>query len=199
MLEHAQESPVPPPPVPAPVPGQPRKRGRPVLAWVALAVLVPVPVVLHVVRPSPEGRAAEDRVGLVTMQVQGRYALGATHVSGLSGQTFYEQLRPLNTGPVGQRLRFVVLAGELAGPQEALNRLSDLDAKLAEHDIRPDPRQAAAEAALKRLYRREARRRSALMAVGAGAVGLLAPPSGQIPLLAATAAVAERAGRPAGP
>jgi membrane protease YdiL (CAAX protease family) len=53
---------------------------------------------------------------------------------------------------VGQRLRFVVLAGELAGPEEALRRLHDLRAKIDKGEVKGEPEDVALLPVLERLY-----------------------------------------------
>src|SRR5262249_42999434 len=58
-----------------------------------------------------------------------RYLVGAANLLKRDPQ-LYEQAKLLNTGPVRQRLRFVVVAGELAGPEEALRQLEKLRARL---------------------------------------------------------------------
>ena len=60
-------------------------------------------------------------------------ALGATR------EDIYKQAKPLDVGPIpmGQRLRFVVLAGELKGPDEALDRLDSLKEQLDKGEIPP--------------------------------------------------------------
>ena len=43
----------------------------------------------------------------------------------------YSQARLLNTGPIAQRLRFIVLAGELSGPQDAVAAIEHLREEFA--------------------------------------------------------------------
>jgi membrane protease YdiL (CAAX protease family) len=59
------------------------------------------------------------------MRIQGRYLVGAAESTG-SGQMLYGQSEAFNAGTVGQRLRFAVLAAELAGPEEARQVLDEL-------------------------------------------------------------------------
>jgi membrane protease YdiL (CAAX protease family) len=94
--------------------------------------------------------AAEDRLALMTMRVQARYLLGAREL--LGAPELYAQARALNTGPVLQRLSFVVLAGELAGPSEARRRLAELDRVLAEYERRYTQDEAVLRRLLGRLY-----------------------------------------------
>jgi membrane protease YdiL (CAAX protease family) len=63
------------------------------------------------------------------MRMQARYLVGAARLElpGLTAEQAYQQAQRLNAGPYGQRLRFVVLAGELAGSAEALDVLARLE------------------------------------------------------------------------
>jgi membrane protease YdiL (CAAX protease family) len=54
---------------------------------------------------------------------------------------------------VRQRLRFVVLAGELQGPDEALRQLDGLRAKLGQDEVKGEPEDVALVDVLERLYR----------------------------------------------
>jgi membrane protease YdiL (CAAX protease family) len=64
------------------------------------------------------------------MQVQGRYLVGASTlgIPGLDAKSLYEHARAYTDhGSYSQRLRFVILAGELVGPNEALKELEQLE------------------------------------------------------------------------
>src|SRR5262249_29642447 len=100
----------PPPPAPAPLT---RRRSRPFIAWVVILVLVALIPVVQVVRPRTRGERM-DRLDVELMRSEGRRAVGMTVLPGASRAEIYEQTRALNTGPVERRLRFIVLAGELA-------------------------------------------------------------------------------------
>src|SRR5438270_4523429 len=100
--------------------------------------------------------AEDDTFGLVTSRAMGRYLVGSKRAlvttGAKSGPTPIEQLKPLNTGPVDHRLRYLVLVGEMCGPRKAIEEIAALKKKLAEHDIRLKPEQAATLDILNRLY-----------------------------------------------
>jgi membrane protease YdiL (CAAX protease family) len=137
-----------PPPAP---PEPPRKKGHPVAAWIAIILLV----CLILWRPweSPIASAGRERFDAVLLRLQGRNAVGAAGLFGPKERSqFYGQLKSLDTGPVGQRLRFIVLAGELAGPDEALERLRDLQARIDTGEVKGDPADTALLPVPNRLY-----------------------------------------------
>jgi membrane protease YdiL (CAAX protease family) len=68
------------------------------------------------------------------------------------GKAFFAQARSLNTGPIDQRLPFIVLAGDLEGPGEALDQIARLEADMAQQHVEPDADQRAVLDALTRLY-----------------------------------------------
>jgi membrane protease YdiL (CAAX protease family) len=140
-----------------PLPVAPRQRGWPLLAWVVIILLTSFAVFWQLRRREAEaGPTQEDAAGQVMFQMQARYLVGAETILGHSAN-LYEQARTFNTGPVGQRLRFITLAGELAGPEEALTQLRILGEKLAQQHIELTPPQADLENILRRLYRDYAR------------------------------------------
>src|SRR5437660_1256508 len=70
----------------------------------------------------------------------------------MPGKDLYEQAKGMNGGRVEQRLRFVVLAGELDGPAEARAQLKQLEDKLPTAGVQVTPEQAALLDDLRRLY-----------------------------------------------
>src|SRR5262245_5725406 len=149
-----------PPPLPpddafTPPPDEPPHRSPWPRVWVTLAWLVVLGIVgwqvvgRHLVSRE-RGAADDNQLALLSMRMQARYLLGTDEVVGVPG--LYEQARALNTGPVAQRLRFVVLAGELAGPAEARRQLSRLDLILAQSKRTYTPDEAATRALLDKLY-----------------------------------------------
>src|SRR5262245_13820052 len=105
------------------------RRGKAWLAWTVILALVALIIGLSSLRPSAKHAEGEDNVGLVILEVQGRQMVGTTEFTGRDAR-LAEQARTLDTGPVSHRLRYIVLVGELAGPDEALKRLEDLNRKL---------------------------------------------------------------------
>jgi membrane protease YdiL (CAAX protease family) len=141
---------------PQPAAASPRKRGVAWLAWVVILLVVGFEVfgvrLMQRLRPGAGAAiAAKDRVDLLLTELQVRYIIGASQLTG-GGRAFFAQARSLNTGPIDQRLPFIVLAGDLEGPDEALGQISKLRADLAEQHIEPDPDQQDILDALTRLY-----------------------------------------------
>jgi membrane protease YdiL (CAAX protease family) len=152
MNDQAEPAPLPPPPPEA----EPPRRSRWPWVWAALAWIVILAIMgwgvlaKYVLVEPPQAAARDERLGLVTMRMQARYYVGAHTVA---GSPLYEQAKALNTGPVSQRLRFIVLAGELRDPIEARQQLWHLDAALARKGLTYTPEQFATRNRLARLYR----------------------------------------------
>jgi membrane protease YdiL (CAAX protease family) len=132
-------------------------RGWPLIAWIVIGLLVCyefasnhiVPYFTEVARerfstgrpdggqPAPGGEAApndvpaevtdtaEAQVEFAVMEMQARYLVGWNNL--VRQQAFYDQARQLNTGSPEQRLRAIVLIGELGGPNDAIGELQSLD------------------------------------------------------------------------
>jgi membrane protease YdiL (CAAX protease family) len=134
------------------IPALPQKKGCTVLAWIAIGLLVGAVLCLHAVSPGGTLISSGPGLDVRLMQIQARYFVGAKDLFHIPGKDLYEQSNGMNSGRVEQRLRFVVLAGELAGPAEARGQLDQLDAKLKEAGVEETPEQAALDDALRRLY-----------------------------------------------
>jgi membrane protease YdiL (CAAX protease family) len=128
-----------------------RRRSFAWLAWLFIIGLCAFMVLAR--RAADEER--EPRKGDqadITMKMQSRYLVGADNI--FHQKAFYEQsLKTLRHGGVDQRLRFIVLANELAGPGEALKQLNLLDKDMAQTKVQPTPDQARLRNILGRLYR----------------------------------------------
>jgi membrane protease YdiL (CAAX protease family) len=131
-----------------------RKKGWPWLAWPV--ILLGVAAAVLNARLRHEQPAAEDAMEDVIGRMQARYAVGAARSSlgvGQGGAVLLEQLKGLNAGTVSQRLRFVVLAGELVGPKEALKYLGELRQGIKKEKAPPAKEQAGLLDIMERLYR----------------------------------------------
>src|SRR5579883_1970527 len=111
-----------------PLPSAPMRQGRPLLAW--LVILAAVAFILW--RYETVSPQEHERYDLVNMRLQGRFLVGMADrfmVGNKSGrQSLYQEAQnTLNRGTYAQRLRFVVLAGELKGPDEAREQLRLID------------------------------------------------------------------------
>jgi membrane protease YdiL (CAAX protease family) len=123
---------------------------RPGTAWTALvAWAVILVVVLFVfVRQRQQMAQAEQTTHDTSFQrnlieLQGRQSVGFKAIGG-RGHQLLEQAKALDRGSFRQRLRFAVLAGELAGPKKALERLNALEP--------PDSQTDASAAEDRKLY-----------------------------------------------
>jgi membrane protease YdiL (CAAX protease family) len=77
---------------------------------------------------SPSGPNPDDSLGVLLMGIQAKYIVGAAHVMAEQRSVVYTQARTsLNTGSLDQRMRFVVLAGELSDDAAAAEALGELD------------------------------------------------------------------------
>jgi membrane protease YdiL (CAAX protease family) len=122
------------------------RRGWPLLAW--LVIVAAVAFILW--RYETVGPLDRQRYDLVTMRLVGRYLVGAaklqqqflgTQKSGR--EALYKEARDLDRGAYPQRLRFVVLTGELKGPDEAREQLQKISRKYREHHGESPPAEEA--------------------------------------------------------
>ena len=135
----------------------PIKRGHPIVAWLAIiAIVVAVPF-LRGLRTSEEQSANQkDRLSLLVLKMQSKFFLGASEFARASdpnaAKSLAEKAVALNTGPLDQRLCYVVLVGDLAGFEYAEKELKELDKKIANSDHVQDTQALEAKDSLERLY-----------------------------------------------
>jgi membrane protease YdiL (CAAX protease family) len=131
---------------------KPARRGKPVLAWIGIMAFVAFAMLWsRLGRTADAGRAGEDPAGVLEV-LQSRYLVGASNLLGHKDQ-WIEQAKFLDSGSPERRLRYVILLGELAGPNEALDHLHQLNRDLRLGRIALNPEQEAIVTALGRLYR----------------------------------------------
>jgi membrane protease YdiL (CAAX protease family) len=125
------------PPPPGAPPFSPMRLLSALIAWMVILfavvfVVVGRPILQAVVErlgwvqhhgAGEDGADADLR--LVIMRMQARYLVGASDLMNMKGE-LYKQAKMLNEGTDLQRLSFVILAGELEGPGEALQRLAEI-------------------------------------------------------------------------
>jgi membrane protease YdiL (CAAX protease family) len=129
-------------------PESPVRRSYPLLAWVVI-----IAAVVFLVWRS-QIRRGEDRreIDLVLVEMQARLQVGFASLFPEQAGLLYEQVKnTLDRGSYSQRVRFAVLAGELAGPAEALKQLGHLQDE-AQVDGEPSEPQAQVTRLLVRLY-----------------------------------------------
>jgi membrane protease YdiL (CAAX protease family) len=139
------------PPAPPSGPARRPRRGWPLLAWLVIVSGVGFTFVRHYRHP-PQ---ADPAVRLVTSQIQARYLVGLRHlgVLGGGGRQLYEQAREsFPRSSYAQRLRFVVVAGELAGPKAARAELDQLEEDVRDGRVEEPADGAKLRRLLKRLY-----------------------------------------------
>jgi membrane protease YdiL (CAAX protease family) len=135
-------------PPPAVLPA-PRKKGLPWLAWPVILILCALAVLTAHVRhePQDDGDDLED----MGLRMQARYAVAAGSLTG-EGRNLLGSLERLRQGPLPDRLRFAIVAGELAGPKEARKFLGEAKAAVAKKELRPKRDQVKLLNILDRLY-----------------------------------------------
>jgi membrane protease YdiL (CAAX protease family) len=108
-------------------------RGHPLIAWVAVLAVVVVVVWENARGKAGLAAAAASRAGLFNEQLVARVLLGQRELQ-QQLEPSRERLNPalerqteaLNTGPLAQRFRYVVLVGEMQGPAAAREALTNL-------------------------------------------------------------------------
>jgi membrane protease YdiL (CAAX protease family) len=135
--------------VPDSHPAPESRRGQPLVAW--LVILGAVAFVLW--RPQSAGGPAQPVDDLLLARMQARAIVGFAKLVPAMSNEVYAQAETLNRGPYRQRLCFVIVAGELKGPEEALRQLERLSAN--EDITAQPPTEADLELTrlLERLYR----------------------------------------------
>ena len=112
----------------------PPRVGYPLIAWLVILALVGLIVWRQYTPHDTVDAAADESVDAESFvfDLQSRYMIGAVN-SGLpikdsERRKFFEQLEGVAAG--GNRLRLVVAAGEIVGPQQALDEIAELPEKL---------------------------------------------------------------------
>lgn len=141
-------------PITPPPPARPRGFGwiTTVISWVVILALV-VLVVWGQTRRENRSAEGESKLDYTVFELQARNILGANELLPGYSKDFYQQAKPLNRGPLGERLRFIVIAGDLAGPGEARKKLGQIRDQLKEWKVKPANEQARLLNALDALYR----------------------------------------------
>lgn len=131
---------------------RPSARGFPKTAWCVIASLVLFSILVQKFRGHEVGRESIDAVQQSVLEIQGQYLLAASQVLGTQDEEFYDSAKALNTGPLYMRLRFVALAGELMGPDEALKQVDGIQNLLSEKDTTVTEQDESVLSILRRLY-----------------------------------------------
>src|SRR5438105_59743 len=93
----------------------PRHKGHTVLSWLVIAGLVGLILVLPYLHPAPSEAGPAGNPSEWAIRLQLRYVVGFAKAS-QDKQGILGMAKMLDTGPVEQRVDYVILTGELAGP-----------------------------------------------------------------------------------
>jgi membrane protease YdiL (CAAX protease family) len=132
--------------------GQAAGRGFTKTAWAIVAILVLASIFWQIYRGEKVARSPASGVQQDVLEIQGRYLVGASQVPGLPPAQLFESAKTLSRGPLSTRLRFVVLAGEMAGPGEALQQLDAVETYMSEQSEPVSEKHERLAAVLRRLY-----------------------------------------------
>lgn len=133
-------------------------RGHSLLAWVLIIGLVVFSVVMARRRSEQKGEHEVEVETDTLIEMQARMLVGAEALAeqekdtGPARQMIAGQITGLDTGPVSQRLRYIVLVGELDGPEKALDGIKHLQEVLAHYHVELTSDQARTLDTLKQLY-----------------------------------------------
>lgn len=137
---------------PSSPPSPPRPKGWALPAWLVIIATCLLIVVIPRLLVSSTDSEKDDPVGLTLMQMQGKYIVGAARLFPMNAEALYDQAEGLlNIGTVGQRQRFIILAAELVGPDEARRQLEQLDALIADPPVGEPVQLSEAQAAVQRI------------------------------------------------
>lgn len=136
-------------------PSSPRPKGWALPAWLVIIATCLLTIVMQHRMPSSAESGNEDQVGLTVMQMQGKHLVGVARLFSMDAEVLskvYDKAQgPLNIGTVGQRQRFIILAAELVGPDEARRQLEQLDAHIADPPVGEPVQLSEAQAAVQRM------------------------------------------------
>ncbi len=129
----------------------PQPRGHPLLAWCVILAIVTLVVFLQQRRPAkaPATESAE-RLQRTGRESEAKLLVGIRDL--FSQSQLRQQIDAIDHGPYRQRLEAAVLAGELLGPKEALDRLAQLRKAEETNELAPSDEERALGKLLHRLY-----------------------------------------------
>jgi membrane protease YdiL (CAAX protease family) len=141
------------PTIPVLVEEVPVPRGYPILAWLVILLVAAGIIVWPWIRPPrPDEELGDEHLELLVFRMYGRCIVGAIDSFPDTRDPLVNQVQTFNSGTVGQRMRFAILAGELRGPDAALTQLHELDLKLAQAARTKTPEEQRVLNILNRLY-----------------------------------------------
>ena len=127
-------------------------KGMPIIAWIVIIALVSFIVLRGREIPETES-SGQSQIAERAFEFQCKYLVGAASFAAGTGQQLYDQVATqLNTGPVSNRIRFVILAGELVGAGEADQKLAELQEAIDKHDVELTATEETVLSTLQQLY-----------------------------------------------
>jgi membrane protease YdiL (CAAX protease family) len=123
------------------------------LAWIAILAITALVAVLQHAPPGPEAGPVPESRGLWLVEIQGRYLVGMGEFAPDARPEAAKLIDYLQGGPVGQRLRAAVLAGEILGPAAGLEALERLESAAGAAGVELTETQRDGIASLRRFYR----------------------------------------------
>jgi membrane protease YdiL (CAAX protease family) len=123
---------------------------RTALAWCVIGAVVGGILLLHLLRPDPAGEAFA--LDLMTQQVRIQY--GTRDFAGPAGDAAtYDAIRAaFARGPVAQRQRFAVVAGDLRGAKAARDVLDETERVLRERNVPLAGREKEVQGILRKIH-----------------------------------------------
>jgi len=121
------------------------------IAWLTILAIVAFHIAFPYLFPEKGGEAA-TKSGLVIIELQAKYLLGAEQ-SGLAGGIDIEQqIGPFNTGALENRYCYLIMVNELLSANKALERLAELQSLIDETGFTPSEDQKAIGLTLQKLF-----------------------------------------------
>lgn len=139
-------------------------RPHPRWAWAVIMLAVAGIAVRQTSRSEHTPRRGTRRLERAIAEMQGKYLLGVGEWPFVDRTELLEQAQAFDAGPPLRRFRFVVIVGELAGPDAALERLIDYEKQPSAGRWSADERRI--EKTLRRLYRDQAAGRLSAPSLG---------------------------------
>lgn len=129
---------------------EPAPRAHPWIAWCVIAGTAMLVVWRHGQPDRREKGFIENRLLSVVSDWQARYLVGAAKLFPDKESKQFADAAPVDSGPIGQRLRGVVVVGEINGPKAAAEKLKTVERTLKNQEAAGQDRETID--ALARLY-----------------------------------------------
>jgi len=108
---------------------EPAPRAHPWIAWCVIVAMAALVIWRHGQPDRREKRFIENRLLSVVSDWQARYLVGAAKLFPDKESKQFADAAPVGSGPIDQRLRSVVVVGEISGPKSAAEKLNTVQAK----------------------------------------------------------------------